>query len=451
MSLAVGARVGAYEIVSAIGAGGMGEVYRAIDTKLKRQVAIKVLPELLAGDRDRLVRFQREAEVLASLNHPHIAAIYGLEDSTNVKALVMELVEGPTLADRIAEGPIPLDEALRIAKQLTEALEAAHEQGIIHRDLKPANIKVRHDGTVKVLDFGLAKALEPAGAMSLSVTESPTITPPAMVTGIGMLLGTAAYMSPEQARGEAVDKRADIWAFGCVLFELLTRKRAFEGATIGETIARVFEREPDWSALHAEPAIRRLLRRCLQKDPKRRLRDIADARLEIEDWLAERLSDAEDQPASIARSPRWYWLAAFAVVSIVVGIALGAFVWRAPAANLQVTRTILDVTPAEDVGAGSVLGFLPGGSSTALAWSPDGRTLTFVGLGAGVRRIFVRDLDSEIARSLDGTEGAQTFTFSPDGRWIAFSVGPPQVARGQEIRKVRIAGGPPAKICDGPP
>ena len=265
MVLNPGTRFGPYEIGAQIGAGGMGEVYRASDTKLKRQVAIKVLSASLAFDADRLARFQREAEVLASLNHPNIAAIYGLEESDGLKALVMEFVEGPTLADRIAEGPISLDEASPIAKQIAEALEAAHEQGIIHRDLKPANIKVRPDGTVKVLDFGLAKALEPAGAMSANVSMSPTITTPAM-TQAGMILGTAAYMSPEQARGKVVDKRADIWAFGCVVFEMLTGKPAFDGDNIVDVLGAVVRLEPDWAALPpaTPPVIRTLVRGCLQ-------------------------------------------------------------------------------------------------------------------------------------------------------------------------------------------
>jgi eukaryotic-like serine/threonine-protein kinase len=234
----LGTRLGPYEVTALIGAGGMGEVYRATDTNLTRAVAIKVLPESVATDRDRLARFQREAEVLASLNHPNIAAIYGLERSDGITALVMELVEGPTLADRIAQGAIPVDEALPIAKQIAEALEAAHEQGIIHRDLKPANIKLRPDGVVKVLDFGLAKALEPASGAGVDATASPTITSPVMMTGVGVLLGTAAYMSPEQARGKAVDKRTDIWAFGCVLYEMLTGKRAFGGEDVAEIDTR---------------------------------------------------------------------------------------------------------------------------------------------------------------------------------------------------------------------
>ena len=273
-------------MVSTLGAGGMGEVYRATDTSLGRQVAIKVLRESVATDPDRLARFEREARTLAALNHPNIAQIYGLERSGTTPALVMELVEGETLADRIARGPIPLDEALPIAKQIAEALETAHEQGIIHRDLKPANIKVRYDGTVKVLDFGLAKLAESVAAPtsnSAALSMSPTITSPAMMTGVGVLLGTAAYMSPEQAKGRPVDKRGDIWAFGCVLYEMLTGSRAFEGQSVTETLARVIEREPDLSTLPSgtPSPVMRLLRRALTKEPAMRLPDIADARIEI--------------------------------------------------------------------------------------------------------------------------------------------------------------------------
>src|SRR3954453_13362413 len=261
----------------------MGQVYRAIDTKLKRQVAIKILPPSLAADPDRLLRFQREAEVLASLNHPHIAAIYGLEESAGMTALVMELVEGDDLSQRIARGAMPLDEALPVAKQVAEALEAAHEQGIIHRDLKPANIKVRPDGAVKVLDFGLAKAIAPAAASSPSLSMSPAITTGAM-TQMGMILGTAPYMSPEQARGRTVDRRADIWAFGVVLYEMLSGHRAFPGEDISGTLANVLKTEPDWSRLPADvsPRVRLLLRACLQKDPKQRIGDVQSVRLALE-------------------------------------------------------------------------------------------------------------------------------------------------------------------------
>ncbi len=283
LALTPGARLGIYEIIASIGVGGMGEVYRATDTTLGRQVAIKILPDAFASDPERLARFEREARTLASLNHPHIAAIYGFEKSAGMHALVMELVEGPTLADRVAQGPISLDEALPIAKQIADALEAAHEQGIIHRDLKPANIKVRPDGAVKVLDFGLAKAMEPTGAMSPNVSQSPTITTPAM-TQAGIILGTAAYMSPEQAKGRTVDKRSDVWAFGAVLYEMLTGRRAFEGEDVSDTLARILMKEPDWTALPAAvpPAVVTVLRRCLQKDRKQRVRDLGDVSLALE-------------------------------------------------------------------------------------------------------------------------------------------------------------------------
>jgi serine/threonine protein kinase len=271
LALTPGTRVGVYEITAQIGEGGMGQVYRATDTKLKREVAIKILPPSVAENADRLARFQREAEVLASLNHPNIAGIYGIEESQSVRALVLELVEGDDLSQRIARGAIPLDEALPIAKQIAEALEAAHEQGIVHRDLKPANIKVRPDRTVKVLDFGLAKAMEPATVSAAPLSRSPTITTPAM-THAGMILGSAAYMSPEQARGKAADRRADIWAFGCVLYEMLTSRRTFAGDEISDVLASVLAREPDLTTLpgNTPPSIRRLLRRCLEKDRNER-------------------------------------------------------------------------------------------------------------------------------------------------------------------------------------
>src|SRR5438876_3178378 len=279
LALTTGTRLGVYEVTAQIGEGGMGQVYRAHDTKLNRDVALKLLPDAFASDPDRLTRFTREAQTLASLNHPNIAAIYGLEESGGMTALVMELVEGDDLSQRIAKGATPVDEALPIAKQIAEALEAAHEQGIIHRDLKPANVKVRADGTVKVLDFGLAKALDPAPSSSL-LSQSPTLTLGA--TMMGVVLGTAAYAAPEQARGKSVDRRADIWAFGCVLFEMLTGRRAFEGEDASITLAAVMMREPEWAALpvRTPAALRRLLRACLQKDPKQRLQAIGDARLE---------------------------------------------------------------------------------------------------------------------------------------------------------------------------
>ena len=287
MSLSPGTSIGPYQISGVLGAGGMGEVYRARDSRLKRDVAIKVLPASFADDPNRVIRLQREAEILASLNHPNIAQIYGLEEAGATSALVMELVEGPTLADRLAHGLIPLDEALPIAKQIAEALEAAHEQGVIHRDLKPANIKVRADGTVKVLDFGLAKAMETTTEGMPSGSHSPTITTPAM-TRIGMILGTAAYMSPEQARGSLVEKRADVWAFGVILFEMVSGRRLFDEATVQDTLAAVLKSELKLDGLPRETpaAVTRLIGRCLTRDWRRRLRDIGEARITIEDVLA---------------------------------------------------------------------------------------------------------------------------------------------------------------------
>ena len=323
VSLQPGTRIGPYEVLSALGAGGMGEVYRARDSKLNRDVALKVLPEHFALDPDRLARFKREAQVLASLNHPNIAAIYGFEDSGSVHALVLELVEGGTLEDRIAQGPIPIDEALPVARQIAEALDAARDQGVIHRDLKPANIKLRPDGTVKVLDFGLAKLAQPsdAGLQTSDLSQSPTLTSPA-ATRLGVIMGTAAYMSPEQARGMPVDRRTDIWAFGCVLYEMLSGRHAFAGATISDTIAKILEREPDWRTLPAStPArIRDLLRRCLQKDQQRRLHDIADARIEIEETHT-----ALSAPRRVVGLPA---VAAGVALALVLVAAAWWYAWR---------------------------------------------------------------------------------------------------------------------------
>ena len=329
MALTPGSRLGVYEVTAQIGEGGMGQVYRALDTTLGRQVAIKILPDAVAADPERLARFERESKTLASLNHPHIASIYAVETSAGMHALVMELVEGDDLSQRIAHGAIPIDEALSISKQIAEALEAAHDQGIIHRDLKPANIKVREDGTVKVLDFGLAKTMEPAGTVLLNQSLSPTITTPAM-TQAGMILGTAAYMAPEQAKGRGVDKRADVWAFGAVLYEMLTARRCFQGDDVSDTFAAILRAEPDWSALPPETpqAIRRLLRRTLEKDVRARLSDMAMVRVE--------LRDAETEPrrnppvASVVAPPRpsaWRRIAPYAAV-IVAALVTGLAVWR---------------------------------------------------------------------------------------------------------------------------
>src|SRR5688572_17107655 len=327
MAIGPGSRLGPYEITALIGEGGMGKVWRAHHTGLKRDDALKVLPDAFASDPDRLARFQREAQVLASLNHPNIAHVHGLERSDGVQALVMELVEGPTLADRIARGPLPVDEALAIAKQIADALEAAHEQGIVHRDLKPANIKLRPDGTVKVLDFGLAKAIESTATRASDATASPTITSPAMITGVGMILGTAAYMSPEQARGKAVDKRSDIWAFGAVLYEMLAGKRAFPDDEAADVLVAILSKDPDWTVLPSDTPefARRLLRRLLQRDRRRRLADIADARLELDDGMHATAGDGNRaQPAQVERRRGLPWLVAGVCVVIAAVSALVA-------------------------------------------------------------------------------------------------------------------------------
>src|SRR5688572_5769272 len=327
MAIGPGSRLGPYRVTALIGEGGMGKVWRAHHSGLKRDDALKVLPDAFASDPDRLARFQREAQVLASLNHPNIAHVYGLERSdpstssgqAGVHALVMELVEGPTLADRIAQGPIPVDEALAIARQMAEALEAAHEQGIVHRDLKPANVKVRPDGTVKVLDFGLAKALEPMAA-GVDATASPTITSPALMTGVGVLLGTATYMSPEQARGKTIDKRSDIWAFGCVVYEMLTGQRAFDGEDIPMALASVMKGEPDWRALPAEVpvSIRTLLRSCLEKDRRRRAADIGVALFTL-DHAADLVERVEIPTLGARRRSGLFGAAALALGGLLAG------------------------------------------------------------------------------------------------------------------------------------
>jgi hypothetical protein len=418
MTLTNGTRVGPYEIVSAIGAGGMGEVYRARDTKLGRDVAIKVLPSSLTSDPDRLARFTREAQVLASLNHPNIAAIYHVEDADGAPAIVMELVEGETLADRVARGAIPIDEALPIAKQIAEALEAAHEQGIIHRDLKPANIKVTVDGNVKVLDFGLAKLAETSttgtagGPAALSL--SPTITSPAMMTGIGVLLGTAAYMAPEQAKGRPADKRSDIWAFGCVLYETLTGASLFAGESVAETLAFVLTREPEWSSLPASlpDAVIRLLRRALVKNHRDRLPEIAVARFEIADAMA-----TPQRPPVGGRSmrSRLAWAAA-AVVALAMVAGAIAYVRRGTVGgNVYRTTVMLFVAPERPVTGFDVF---TGGRNRSIAISPNGRVIAFIAdnSNGGAKQLWVRPLDSLIAQPLAGTDGADTPFWSPDSR-----------------------------------
>jgi eukaryotic-like serine/threonine-protein kinase len=419
-----------YEVVAPIGEGGMGQVWRATDTTLGRQVAIKILPDAFASDPERLARFEREARTLAALNHPHIAAIYGFEKSTTSHALVMELVEGEDLSQRIARGAIPLDEALLIAKQIAEALEAAHEQGIIHRDLKPANIKVRDDGTVKVLDFGLAKAMDPSPS-SPNVSRSPTITSPAM-TLAGVIMGTAAYMSPEQARGKAVDKRSDIWAFGCVLFEMLTRTRAFDGEEITDVMMAVMRDEPNWSLLPANTpaAIRRLLRRSLTKDRKRRLSDMTDVRLELEEGATEGPGDGQVAQTPVrARRQERVW-AILAIASLLGLAVIGIRALRAPAPEARVVR--FEVAPPAN-----------GTIETGQPLSPDGRTLALLITSGGKTQIWVRPLDSLSARPLPGTEGASRPFWSPDSRQIAFFVD-------GNLKKTALTGARPEPVANGP-
>jgi hypothetical protein len=430
MAIQPGIHLGPYEIGSAIGAGGMGEVYRARDSKLGRDVAIKVLPEAFARDADRMARFQREAKVLASLDHPNIASIYGLEDSDGTRALVMQLVEGPTLADRIESGPIPVDEAVRIARQIADALEYAHEHGIVHRDLKPANVKVTNDDAVKVLDFGLAKALE-GEPSSLDISTSPTIS--RMATMQGVLLGTAAYMSPEQAKGKTVDRRADIWAFGCVLYEMLTGKQAFTGETVTDTLASIIKEEPDWKLLpSATPMrVRVLLQRCLQKDPKQRLRDIGDARIALEETLTGSVPSSAAAAPVWRRALPWAGMVAFAIISAVFAWAP----WRTVTTPAQAEPIRFQISLPEKVTM-AVTG--------AFALSPDGVRLAFAATGSdGVQRLWVRSLDSLEARPLLGSESTALplFIWSPDSRFIAFE------ASGK-LKKIAISGGPAETICN---
>jgi eukaryotic-like serine/threonine-protein kinase len=438
MTLAAGTRLGAYEVLGALGAGGMGEVYRARDTRLQRDVAIKILPALFATDPDRLMRFEREATALASLNHSHIAQIYGIEVSEGVHALVMELVEGEDLSAQIARGPMALDEAIPIARQVAEALEAAHEAGIIHRDLKPANIKVRPDGTVKVLDFGLAKALDPAGASNPGVLmNSPTFTNPAL-TQMGLVLGTAAYMAPEQAKGKAVDRRVDIWAFGVVLYEMLTGRLPFAGEGISEIVAAIIKDEIAWGALPADvpPSVRRLLRHCLEKDPKRRLSSIADARFDLEE-----LQDGSPAPARHRRAA-WPFVLAAGLAGAVLG-ALGVYGLRQPdASELPVIRAVL---PLEDLAASRLIGK----DDATMALSPDGRLLAFVNEQRSA--ILLHDLSTGRSRPLvQGGELGAPF-FSPDGRslgYIAGVGGSIRTAVWGSLKTVPITGGAATNLAD---
>ena len=434
MALSPGSRLGPYEISAQIGAGGMGEVYRAIDTNLARHVAIKVLPEAVAADRDRLARFDREARTLAALNHPNIAAIYGLERSGGTTALVMELVEGLTLADRIAQGAIPVAEALPIARQIAAALEAAHEQGIIHRDLKPANIKLRPDGTVKVLDFGLAKQTTPGpDDVIRSLTHS--------VTDVGRVVGTPAYMAPEQARGERVDKRTDIWAFGCVLFEMLTGRRLFGGASVADTLALVMTQEIDWNLLPTPlpTAVRALLRRCLERDPRKRLGDVAAIRFALEDVAGTvAVGSAEAPPASFAprRTERTAWIVAGLAMLVAVVLTAALYVVSRPRGAQPFTLS-MPLPQGWDLALSSSRG-----EPTPLVVSPNGRRVAIVARqGDGPATILMREIDSPSPRPLAGTEGATSLFWSPDNRFIGF------FADGK-IKKLDVSGGVPTVLCD---
>jgi Tol biopolymer transport system component len=451
MSLAPGSRLGSYEITAQIGEGGMGRVFKAKDSQLGREVALKVLPEGLTQDAERLARFEREAKLLASLNHPNIAQIYGLEKSGGSPALVMELVEGPTLADRLAQGSLSIDESLSIARQIAEALEEAHEKGIVHRDLKPQNVKASTEGKVKVLDFGLAKAMEPAGAASggaasggavgVNLTHSPTLTSPALGTVAGVILGTAAYMSPEQARGGLVDKRADIWAFGVVLWEMLTGSRLFAADTVSDTLAGVLRQEVDFGALPAEvpPAIRRLLRRCLERNPKDRLHDIADARIVLDEVIAGK-SDAAlpaEAPVPGAATPAWRRWLPWAIATLALAAALG--VWVAGRWGSSVSPLFVDVGPPK----GERFQF-QGDFGAPVVLARDGTQVAFGAVGSDSKtRLWVRSLVTGEEKRLDRTEGATAPFFSPDGKSLGYFVN-------AKLMVASIDGSTPYAVADAP-
>jgi Tol biopolymer transport system component len=435
MAILPGTRLGTYEVVAQIGAGGMGEVYRAHDTKLARDVAIKVLPANFVNDPERLSRFQREARMLAALNHANIATIYGLEQFDGVTCLVMELVPGETLAERVKAGPLGIEEALKIAVQIAEALEAAHEKNIIHRDLKPANVKVTPEGKVKVLDFGLAKAFA-GDAATDDPSNSPTLSRGATMQGV--ILGTAAYMSPEQAHGKACDKRTDIWAFGCVLYELLTGKQAFHGESTTEILAAVLKEEPNWHALPASTPvkIRELLRRCLQKNLRQRLHDAADARIEIDEALT---APAMEEPASAAKGVRALGrreLILGSGASLLGAAIAGIAVWNlkpSPSSPAQaVTRTVINLPPGRELA-----GFESG---PAVVISPDGTRLVYAATQGGIQRLYVRAMDSLLeAQPIPDTEGASSPFFSPDSQWLGFLAG-------GQLKKISVGGGAAATI-----
>ncbi|HWN40120.1 MAG TPA: protein kinase [Gammaproteobacteria bacterium] len=436
MQLSRGIRLAQYEIGSLIGAGGMGEVYRAKDTKLNRDVAIKLLPAGFSEDHDRLARFQREAEVLASLNHPNIGAIYDLQADGVQRFLVLELVEGETLADRLRGGAPPLLDALEICRQIAAALETAHQKGVLHRDLKPSNVQLTAEGGAKVLDFGLAKVMAPG---TTEATASATIISPAQ-TRVGVILGTAAYMSPEQARGHELDERTDLWSFGCVLYECLTGTQAFDGDDVTETLAAILKSEPDWSQLPpSTPAvIRALLRQCLGKRRNQRLGDARAARLMIEDWLAAPFEASAPTPTAV-RNLR-LWLAGAGAILVLAGVAVGHQWSQSMSVEPLVTRALLDTRPAERLG-GALRPSWP-----AFALSPNGRTIVFAGFrrdGTAPVRLYRRSLDAPEAVPMTGTDFGLWPFFSPDGKWVGFFSGQPA-----RLRKVPVDGGAPIDVVD---
>ena len=427
----IGKKLSHYKVLEKIGQGGMGEVYRAEDTNLSREVAIKVLPEQFTQDPQRLARFEREAKLLASLNHPNIAAIYGLEEADGVRFLALELVPGDTLAERVAKGPMPVEEALEVCRQIAEGMEAAHENGVIHRDLKPANVKVTPAGQVKILDFGLAKAFEAEPPVT-DISQSPTLTEE--MTRAGVILGTAAYMSPEQAKGEAVDKRADIFAFGCVLYELLTGKRTFDGKTITETLAKILEGEPNWVALPDSTPLRikELLQDCLQKEAHDRLHDIANVRIQIKKALKEPASPTDVVSAIQPVQQRWGMTVGLVVGAVIAGLA--AWLLMQPSSPEQpLSRFVIRLSPPV---------VLLIGNSNALAISPDGRHFVYRGVGEGGRQLYLRSLDDFVDKPIPGTEGySGSPFFSPDGKSIGFFAD-------NKLKKTSLAGGSPITLCD---
>ncbi len=452
MSLAPGVRLGSIEVVSRLGEGGMGEIYRGRDTRLGRDVALKTLPEALTRDAERRSRLEHEARLLASLSHPNVASLFGIEDSDGTPVLVMELVPGATLAERLVRGPLPVRDALEVARQVAEGLEAAHRRGIIHRDLKPGNVKLTPEGRVKVLDFGLAKALAAAAAADPQQAETVSRAD----TDTGAVMGTAAYMSPEQARGEELDERTDVWSFGCLLYECLTGRRAFAGATASDTLAAVLEHAPDWSALPANtPAlVRSLLRLCLQKDRARRLQSVTDVRLQIEDALADPLEETRLAAALSGPRRRWLLMVAAGVVALAAG---GVSAWLArPTPSRSVVRLIAELPPETHL-AGALAFNLErtvGGnrpSRTAFALSPDGTQLVFIARKtSGRSQMYLRRLDQPLAAAIPGTEGADGPFFSPDGRWVGFWM-PSSAARNNTegaLYRVAVKGGLPVKLCD---